>query len=114
MHKTLAGKTRAALLALLVAAPFIAWADAADVAIAIKNERFEPAEVRVPANQRVKLVVFNQDAAAEEFESHTLNREKIVPAGARVSIFIGPLKPGRYEFWGEYHSGTAKGVVIAE
>lgn len=114
MFKTLTHRGATLALALLVVAPGAFAADAAEVLIAIKNNRFEPAEVRVPANQRVKLIVHNQDASPEEFESRQLSREKIVPAGAKVSIFIGPLKPGRYEFWGEYHDATAKGVVIAE
>lgn len=114
MFKTLTHLGATLTLALLVVAPVAFAADAVEVLIAIKNNRFEPAEVRVPANQRVKLIVHNQDASPEEFESRQLSREKIVPAGAKVSIFIGPLKPGRYEFWGEYHEATAKGVVIAE
>lgn len=85
-----------------------------DRMLVIKDHRFEPAELRLPANERVKLVVHNQDATAEEFESHALNREKLVPAGARVTIYVGPLKPGRYDFVGEYHEATARGVVIAE
>jgi hypothetical protein len=85
-----------------------------EVLLVIREHRFEPAEVKVPANQRVKLVVHNQDAKAEEFESHALNREKVVPARSKVTIFIGPLKPGRYPFVGEYNEATAKGVVIAE
>lgn len=80
----------------------------------IKNHRFEPAELRVPAGQRVKLVVHNQDSTPEEFESHDLNREKVIPPGAKASIFIGPLKTGRYNFTGEYNEATAKGVVVAE
>ena len=80
----------------------------------LKNHRFEPAELKVPAGQRLKLVVHNQDSTAEEFESHDLNREKIVPPGAKATIFIGPLKPGRYSFAGEYNEATAKGVLIAE
>ena len=115
MQTRITVKTGAVLLALFAAASVgVAWADAPDVLIVIKNNRFEPTEVKVPANQRVKLVVHNQDASAEEFESHQLNREKIVPANAKVSIFIGPLKPGRYAFWGEYHMDTAKGVVVAQ
>lgn len=82
--------------------------------VGVKNHRFEPAELRVPAGQRVKLVVHNQDSTAEEFESHTLNREKVIPGRAKATVCIGPLKPGRYEFFGEYHEATAKGVVIAE
>ena len=86
----------------------------AEVLLVIKNHRFEPAEVRVPAGQRIKLVVHNQDSTPEEFESHSLNREKVIPAGAKATIFIGPLKAGRYDFFGEYNEATAKGVVIAE
>jgi plastocyanin len=85
-----------------------------DVKLVIKNHRFEPAELKVPAGQRVKLVVHNQDGTPEEFESRSLSREKVIPAGAKATLFIGPLKAGRYEFVGEYHEATAKGVVIAE
>ena len=85
-----------------------------EVLLVIKNHKFEPAELKVPAGQRVKLVVHNQDGTPEEFESHDLNREKIVQPGAKVTIFIGPLKPGRYAFIGEYHEVSAKGVVVAE
>ena len=91
-----------------------AWAAEPEQLLVIKNHRFEPAELKVAAGQRIKLVVHNQDGTAEEFESHDLNREKIVPAGAKVSIFIVPLKTGRYNFMGEYNEATAKGVVIAE
>lgn len=85
-----------------------------DVLLVIKNHRFEPAEVKVPAGQRIRLAVHNQDSRPEEFESHALNREKVIPGGAKVVIYIGPLKAGRYEFFGEYNEATAKGVVIAE
>ena len=91
-----------------------AFAAEPEVLLVIKNHRFEPAEVKVPAGQRVKLVVHNQDSTAEEFESHDLNREKIVPPGAKATIFIGPLKPGRYTFVGEYNEDTASGTLIAE
>lgn len=98
--------------ALLAAAP--TFAAEPELQLVIKNHRFEPAELKVAANQRVKLVVHNQDATPEEFESHSLNREKVIPGGAKATIFIGPLKPGRYEFVGEYNEATAKGVVVAE
>jgi plastocyanin len=85
-----------------------------ELLLVIKNHRFEPAELKVPAGQRVKLIVHNQDATPEEFESHSLGREKLIPAGARVSVFIGPLKPGSYSFVGEFNEATAKGTVVAE
>jgi plastocyanin len=104
------------VLAFACAGLFGGVARAADavVPLVIKNHRFEPGEIKVPAGQRVKLVVHNQDATPEEFESHALNREKVIPAGAKATIFIGPLKAGRYAFYGEYNETTAKGVVIAE
>ena len=109
--------TLLARLPLFLAASVLAGSALAadpEVLLIIKNHRFEPAEVKVPAGQRVKLTVHNQDSTPEEFESHSLNREKIVPAGAKASIFIGPLKAGRYEFYGEYNEKTAKGVIVAE
>ncbi len=80
----------------------------------IKNHRFEPAEIKVPANQRIKLVVHNQDSTPEELDSPKLSREKLIPANSKITIFIGPLKPGQYEFLGEYNAKTANGVVVAE
>lgn len=95
---------------------FAGMAAAAELefALVIKNHRFEPAELRVPARQRVKLVVHNQDSTPEEFESHSLNREKVIPGGSKATIYMGPLQPGRYEFIGEYNEATAKGAVVAE
>ena len=109
-----ASAARAVLFVLALAAS--TWAVAADpeALLVIKNHRFEPAELKVPAGQRVKLTVHNQDSTPEEFESHKLNREKVISPGAKVVIFIGPLKPGKYEFVGEYNEATAKGVVVAE
>ncbi|MDL2338541.1 MAG: cupredoxin domain-containing protein [Pseudomonadota bacterium] len=85
-----------------------------ELLLVIKNHRFEPVELKVPSGQRVKLVVHNQDSTPEEFESHSLNREKIIPGGAKTTLYIGPLKPGSYPFFGEYNEATAKGAVVAE
>lgn len=85
-----------------------------EFSLLITGHRFEPTELRVPANTRVKLSVQNQDPTPEEFESHALNREKLIPAGSKVVIYIGPLKPGRYEYFGEFNPTSAKGVILAE
>lgn len=91
-----------------------AFAADLDVDLVIKDHRFQPAEIRVPAGKKIKLVVDNQDATAEEFESHELNREKVIPGKSKASIFIGPLTPGRYPFFGEFNEKSAQGVVIVE
>ena len=102
------------LIPFLFLAGVNSWAADNEFAIAIRDHRFEPAEIRVPANQKVKLVVHNQDASPEEFESHELNREKVIAPGSKAGIYIGPLKPGRYAFFGEFNEKTARGVVIVE
>lgn len=82
--------------------------------LVLKDHRFTPSEVTVPAGQKVRLVVENQDATPEEFESYSLNREKIVPAGGTITLFVGPLKPGRYEFFGEFNAKTARGWLVVQ
>lgn len=82
--------------------------------IMIKNHYFEPAELTVPANERVKLLIKNEDGTSEEFESHELNREKIIPGNSQAFILIDPLEPGEYSFFGEFHKDTALGKLIAK
>ncbi len=101
-------------LALSVAGLSSVRAQEIEKTLVIKNHVFEPAELKVPANQKIKLTVHNQDNSAEEFESKSLKREKVIAAGSKASFVIGPLKPGKYDFFGEFNPATAKGVVIAE
>lgn len=82
--------------------------------LVIKDHTFQPAEITIPAKTKVKLVIQNQDATPEEFESHSMHREKLIPAGAERSVFVGPLEPGSYEFFGEFNPTTAKGRVIVK
>lgn len=82
--------------------------------IVIKDHKFQPAELTVPAGQKVKLLVVNQDATPEEFESYDLYREKIVAGNSQVVIFLDPMDPGEYSFFGEFHEATAQGKIIVE
>ena len=84
------------------------------IKISIKNHLFYPSEVIVPAGKKVKLLVSNEDDTPEEFESYELNREKIITGNRKAVIFIGPLKPGRYPFFGEFYPRTAQGVIVAQ
>jgi hypothetical protein len=102
------------LLCVLALIPCLGFAADPEFSLTIKEHRYVPAELRVPAGKKIKLIVDNQDASAEEFESHELNREKVVPANSKVPVFIGPLAPGRYPFFGDFHQKTAIGVIIAE
>lgn len=106
---------RASLL--FVLALFSASAVAADTpefTLRIKDHKFIPASMNVPANIKFKLIVVNEDPTPEEFESHELNREKIVTGKGKITVFLGPLKPGKYPYFGEFHMKTAQGVLIAK
>jgi len=100
-------------VAMLVLAPPAAAADV-EYRVVIENHRFVPATIVVPAGEKIRLVVENRDATPEEFESHALNREKVVAGKSTIAIYIGPLQPGSYPFVGEYHEDTAKGVIVAK
>ena len=102
----------AGLAAVIALAPITLRAQ--ELTLTIKDHKFTPSEIKVPANKRVQLTVVNNDATPEEFDSHALKVEKVVPGNSKGIVRIGPLKPGRYPFVGEYHESTAKGVVIAE
>jgi len=82
------------------------------MAIALRDHQFVPAEVPVPAGVKVELVVTNQQNVPAEFESTSLHREKVVAPGATVSVYVGPLAPGRYEFFDDFNAAT-RGFLTA-
>lgn len=100
------------LVAILAMGAAAARAD--DYVLTIKDHRFNPTEIKVPANKRVQITVINDDPTPEEFESHEMKVEKVIPGKSKGVVRIGPLKPGRYPFFGEFHEATAKGTVVAE
>jgi plastocyanin len=91
------------LLFYLLFIPFLTFATDLEYKITIRDHHFEPSELRVPAGKKIKLTINNQDQSAEEFESHELNREKVIPPKSTGFVFIGPLSPGRYPFFGDFH-----------
>ena len=87
-------------------------ADTPTFSLTIQNRNFIPADLQVPAGQKIELHIKNADAAASEFESETLHREKVVPAGKEVVVFIGPLRAGTYEFFDDFNP-KARGHIVA-
>jgi hypothetical protein len=84
--------------------------------IRISHHQFVPAELHVPRGIKIRIVLDNQDDTADEFDSHSLNREKHLPPKSQATIFIGPLAPGRYVYEGESEvaGGPALGVIVVE
>lgn len=103
-----------AIAALLVlAASVSASADPGPVPITIRDHQFVPAEVTVPAGAKVELSIRNEQTTPAEFESTSMHREKVVPPGGAISLYIGPLSPGRYEFFDDFHPAS-RGFVVAQ
>ena len=94
--------------------PALVLAVEGDYSLTIRNHQFVPDQLVVPAEKKIKLVISNADSTPEEFESYTLNREKVIPGNSKASVYLGPLEPGKYEFIGEFHEATARGVIEAQ
>jgi high-affinity iron transporter len=103
----------AAVVAALMAGGASARADDLPLLV-FHNHRFEPDRIQVPANAKFQLHVKNTDDTADEFESVDLNREKLVAPGQTITVFLGPLSPGEYKFFGDFHQDTAQGVLVAK
>jgi hypothetical protein len=102
------------LALLAVVSPIFNPALAEDSFIVVfKDHRIEPEELKVPAGRNFTLIVDNQDATPEAFQSHALKRAKVVPGMSKAPIKIGPLQPGTYEISGDYHASTARGRIVA-
>jgi len=102
------------ILALILFVPTLVMATENEVEIKIKNHKFEPAQVVVPAGKKIKLLIHNQDATPEEFESHELNREKVIAGNSSATIYVGPLDSGSYGYFGEFNASSAQGVIVAK
>jgi plastocyanin len=95
-----------------LAAGSLARADDPGIVIAIKDGKFVPSEVSIPAGTKVKLIVRNQDKSMSEFESSEFHREKTVGPGKEISVFVGPLDAGRYEFFDDFHPQNRGHLVV--
>lgn len=89
-------------------------ADEEVIEISIKDHKFLPEEIKLPAATPVKITVKNLDPSAEEFESAELGFEKIIAGNSNAIIRLKPLEPGTYIFFGEYHMDSALGHIIVE
>ena len=102
-----------AMLAVLPAATSPAFAQEATYSLTVQNGKFEPSTLAVKAGVKFKLVVSNKGTKPAEFESPELNREKIVPAGASVPLYVGPLAPGAYPFFDDFDQKN-RGQIVAK
>ncbi|HLY45184.1 MAG TPA: cupredoxin domain-containing protein [Stellaceae bacterium] len=102
----------AAILLVLALAPPAQAQEPPSIALTIRDHQFVPAEIVVPTGVKAQLIVRNEQATPAEFESTSLHREKIVTPGASISVYVGPLDPGRYEFFDDFYPSTRGFVVV--
>jgi heme/copper-type cytochrome/quinol oxidase subunit 2 len=100
----------------IAALTIVGWSSAfaEPVKLELTGHRFTPTEFTAPANQKFQIHVTNHDSTPAEFESHDLKVERIVVPGGTVTVSAGPLKPGTYQFFDDYHSDEAHGTVTVK
>jgi hypothetical protein len=85
-----------------------------NIVVVLQNHVFSPAEIHIPAGEGAQLLIKNLDATADEFDSSALKIEKVIAGKSSSLVKLRALDKGSYPFVGEYHSQTAKGVVIVQ
>ena len=93
---------------------FLSVAYADDYLLTIKDHQFVPKHLVIPANTQVRLTVKNLDSDPAEFESTDFNREKLVTPGKSITVLIGPLSPGVYGFFDDFHRDTTTGTITVK
>ena len=87
---------------------------AVEIALSVKDHRFDPAELEAPANRPIVLRIKNLDPTPMEFESEALRVEKVFSGNSEGVVNIRAQKPGRYEFFDDFHESTTKGVLVVK
>jgi Cupredoxin-like domain len=100
------------LVGVMMAGGVALAADAPAFELTLKNHEFSPATLAIPANKQVKLTVRNEDPTPAEFESHDFHAEQIVTGGGQTTLYIGPLSPGTYGFFDDFHHATTGKIVV--
>jgi plastocyanin len=100
--------------ALMVMASVLSAEEMVTYELKIKAHKFDKETLTVPAGKKFKLKIINEDPSSEEFESLSMIVEKFIGPKRSITVTIGPLKPGAYDYFGEFHASTCKGILTAK
>lgn len=101
------------LLALLPAGISLSWAQqAANLTVTVKNHKFQPSELRAPANVPINIRVKNLDFSRMEFESDSLHAEKVIGGNSEAVVQIKPQAPGKYDFYDDFNQQATGSLVL--
>jgi len=107
-------RTLLLLCCLCCALPAPAAEELRSYTLIARDGRWDPETIEVPAGQRFRLEISNENQGPEEFESRELRKELVLAPGAKRTLVFAPLKPGSYPFFGEFHPKTAAGRIVAK
>ncbi len=88
-------------------------ADPTVYTLEMKGGAFVPSTLQVPAGQKVRLIVKNEEKTQTEFESYKLDKEQKIESGKSVDMFVGPLEAGEYPIFDDNNPDTT-GKIIAK
>jgi hypothetical protein len=78
------------------------------------NHHFSPQTLVVPAGQPLQIKVVNSSREKIEFESFSLNREKVIEPGESITVRLPALRAGSYDFFDDFHQDVTEGMIVAE
>jgi heme/copper-type cytochrome/quinol oxidase subunit 2 len=103
----------AAIFALaLFGPPPLRAAEPVTLSLTLQDHKFVPAEVHAPADTPIVFRIKNLNTIVSEFESSDLHFEKIVPVGTEATVYVRPQRPGRYNFFDDFHRDTQGFLVV--
>lgn len=100
------------ILAATFTFPGVVFAGDPALILSIHDKQFEPKQLALPSGIKLKLVIRNLDELPAEFESSDLSREVVVPGHGEVTIYVGPLDPGNYQFFNDFNH-EMQGTMVA-
>lgn len=78
------------------------------------DHHFSPQTLVVHAGQPLQIKVVNSSQEKIEFESFSLNREKVIQPGESVTLRLPALHAGSYDFYDDFHSDVPEGAIVAK
>ncbi|MBI3044961.1 MAG: cupredoxin domain-containing protein [Betaproteobacteria bacterium] len=105
---------RALVLLATVALTAAAAQDLPVFQIVMKDGRFSPERLEVPAGKRLKLVLKNEGRGPAEFENLSMRVEKVLAPGVTSFVVLHGLKPGEYRFVDEFRPDGGSLTLVAK
>lgn len=73
------------------------------------NLAFEPESLTVAAGESIELT--NEDGTEHNFTAEDAELDEDVDAGASITIDVGAVDPGTYDFFCKYHKDSMTGIL---